>query len=47
MQVSIGSMVSMINVKYTIIQGKRRYNLKIWKYFLDVFNVMPVCATID
>lgn len=27
--------------------GKRRYNLKIWKYFLDVFNVMPVCALID
>ena len=27
--------------------GKRRYNLKIWKYFLDVFNVMPVTALID
>lgn len=27
--------------------GKRRYNLKIWKYFLDVFNVMPVVAVID
>jgi len=27
--------------------GKRRYNLKIWKYFLDVFNVMPVVALID
>ena len=27
--------------------GKRRYNLKIWKYFLDVFNVMPICAVID
>ena len=27
--------------------GKRRYNLKIWKYFLDVFNVLPICALID
>jgi serine/threonine-protein phosphatase PP1 catalytic subunit len=27
--------------------GKRRYNLKIWKYFLDVFNVMPVAAVIE
>lgn len=30
-----------------IYTGKRRYNLKIWKYFLDVFNVMPVVALID
>lgn len=27
--------------------GKRRYNLKIWKYFVDVFNVMPVMALVD
>ena len=27
--------------------GKRKYNLKIWKYFIDVFNVMPIAALID
>ena len=27
--------------------GKRKYNLKLWKIFSDVFNVMPVCALID
>jgi serine/threonine-protein phosphatase PP1 catalytic subunit len=27
--------------------GKRRYNLKIWKYFVDVFNAMPIAALID
>ena len=27
--------------------GKRRYNLKIWKYFVDVFNAMPIMALID
>ena len=27
--------------------GKRKYNLKLWKVFADVFNVMPVCALID
>jgi len=26
---------------------KRRYNLKLWKTFTDVFNMMPVCAVID
>ena len=26
---------------------KRRYNLKIWKYFVDVFNAMPLAALID
>ena len=25
---------------------KRKYNLKVWKYFTDVFNVMPLCAVI-
>lgn len=29
------------------ILGKRRYNLKLWKLFSDVFNTMPVCALID
>ena len=27
--------------------GKRKYNIKLWKVFSDVFNVMPVCALID
>lgn len=26
---------------------KRRYSIKLWKTFGDVFNHMPVCATID
>jgi len=26
---------------------KRKYNIKLWKSFSDVFNVMPVCALID
>jgi serine/threonine-protein phosphatase PP1 catalytic subunit len=26
---------------------KRKYNLKLWKIFSDVFNVMPVAAIID
>jgi len=26
---------------------KRRYNIKIWKMFSEVFNTMPVCAIID
>ncbi|CAE7262551.1 bimG [Symbiodinium sp. CCMP2592] len=26
---------------------KRRYNIKLWKQFCDVFNCMPVCAIID
>lgn len=26
---------------------KRKYNLKLWKTFSDVFNVMPVSALID
>jgi serine/threonine-protein phosphatase PP1 catalytic subunit len=28
-------------------QGKRKYNIKLWKTFSDVFNVMPVCGLID
>jgi serine/threonine-protein phosphatase PP1 catalytic subunit len=31
----------------TMYQGKRRYNLKIWKYFIDVFNAMPITALVD
>mmetsp|Transcript_173620 Transcript_173620/g.551156 ORF Transcript_173620/g.551156 Transcript_173620/m.551156 type:complete len:336 (+) Transcript_173620:184-1191(+) len=26
---------------------KRRYNIKLWKQFCDVFNCMPVCGLID
>lgn len=26
---------------------KRRYNIKLWKQFCDVFNCMPVCAVVD
>eukprot|EP00419_Tripos_fusus_P022575 CAMPEP_0172699282 /NCGR_PEP_ID=MMETSP1074-20121228/30074_1 /TAXON_ID=2916 /ORGANISM="Ceratium fusus, Strain PA161109" /LENGTH=304 /DNA_ID=CAMNT_0013520461 /DNA_START=40 /DNA_END=954 /DNA_ORIENTATION=- len=26
---------------------KRRYNIKLWKHFCDVFNTLPVCGIID
>lgn len=26
---------------------KRRYNVKLWRMFCDVFNCMPICAVID
>lgn len=26
---------------------KRRYNIKLWKNFCDVFNYLPVCALVD
>lgn len=26
---------------------KRRYNIKLWKMFIDVFNCLPVAALID
>jgi len=26
---------------------KRRYNIKLWKQFCDVFNCLPVCAIVD
>ncbi len=32
---------------FAIIPGKRKYNLKLWKLFSDVFNVMPVSALVD
>ena len=28
-------------------QGKRRYNIKLWKLFIDCFNCLPVAALID
>jgi len=27
--------------------GKRRYNVKIWRLFTDLFNWLPVAALID
>lgn len=45
--VSIEFMDFMMNVTIKFIAGKRKYNLKLWKLFSDVFNVMPVCALID
>ena len=27
--------------------GKRRYNIKLWKLFIDCFNCLPVAAIID
>ena len=46
-QASIDCMDFMTNVNLCFKLGKRRYNLKLWKLFSDVFNVMPVCALID
>lgn len=40
----------MINVKKYIKYnklGKRRYNIKLWKTFIDCFNCLPVAALID
>ena len=28
-------------------EGKRRYNIKLWKLFIDCFNCLPVAALID
>jgi serine/threonine-protein phosphatase PP1 catalytic subunit len=28
-------------------KGKRKYSLKIWKYFTDVFNCLPLSALIE
>lgn len=36
-----------INVIIFIIAGKRKFSIKIWKLFSDVFNSMPICALID
>lgn len=37
----------MINVTLFIISGKRKFSIRIWKLFSDVFNSMPICALID
>lgn len=36
-----------INVDFDLIEGKRRYNIKLWKTFIDCFNCLPVAALID
>lgn len=45
--VSTESMGFMTNVNDWLNLGKRKYNLKLWKLFSDVFNVMPVAALVD
>jgi serine/threonine-protein phosphatase PP1 catalytic subunit len=32
---------------YFLSSGKRRYNVKLWKTFIDCFNCLPVAALID
>ena len=27
--------------------GKRKYSLKVWKYFVDTFNCMPLSALVE
>lgn len=34
-------------LNYTVILGKRRYNIKLWKTFTDCFNCLPIAAIID
>ena len=38
---------SIKNVNKIDIIGKRKYSLKIWKMFTDVFNCMPLAALIE
>jgi serine/threonine-protein phosphatase PP1 catalytic subunit len=35
------------NVRLLSPVGKRRYNIKLWKIFIDCFNCLPVAALID
>lgn len=37
----------MTNVFFISNKGKRKYSLKVWKYFIDTFNSMPLCALIE
>ena len=41
-----GFMDSMNNVHFMVFLGKSRYNVKLWKSFVDCFNCMPVAAII-
>lgn len=38
---------SMKNVLLSFKSGKNRYNMKLWKSFIDCFNCMPVAALIE
>ena len=31
----------------SVVAGKRRYNIKLWKTFTDCFNCLPVAAIVD
>lgn len=31
----------------SVLSGKRRYNIKLWKTFTDCFNCLPVAAIVD
>lgn len=37
----------MMNVFKLFILGKRRYNVKLWRAFTELFNYLPVAAIID
>lgn len=42
------SMMNVIIINCGIISlGKRRFNVKMWRTFTDVFNCLPVAALID
>ena len=32
---------------YSILTGKRRFNIKLWKTFTDCFNCLPIAAIVD
>ena len=41
------SMDFMMSVILCINLGKRKYSLKVWKLFVDVFNCLPLSALIE
>lgn len=40
------SLTKLMSILETL-QGKRRYNIKLWKTFTDCFNCLPIAAIID
>ena len=32
---------------FSVLTGKRRYNIKLWKTFTDCFNCLPIAAIVD
>lgn len=44
---STSCMASMMNVRSFVIKGKRKYSIKVWKMFVDVFNSLPLAALIE